>query len=92
MQRPATTAPRLVLLAALPVSGEDSPRQKIEELVATYHAQGRFTGSVMAATDGEVVYSGGVGLANVEWDIPNASDTRFRLGSITKQFTAAVIL
>ena len=36
--------------------------------------------------------SKGYGLANLEWDIPNSPSTKFRLGSITKQFTAASIL
>ena len=55
-----------VLLAALPTYGQSDLRQTIEELVATYHEQGRFTGSVLAATDGEIIYAGAVGLANVE--------------------------
>jgi D-alanyl-D-alanine carboxypeptidase len=32
------------------------------------------------------------GLANREWNTPNALDTKFRIGSITKQFTATTIL
>ena len=31
-------------------------------------------------------------MANLEWDNPNAPSTKFRLGSVTKQFTAASIL
>jgi CubicO group peptidase (beta-lactamase class C family) len=33
-----------------------------------------------------------MGRSNLEWDIPNSPSTKFRLGSITKQFTAACIL
>ena len=36
--------------------------------------------------------SKGYGSANLEWNIPNTPSTKFRLGSITKQFTAAAIL
>ena len=32
------------------------------------------------------------GIASLEWDIPDAPDVKFRIGSITKQFTAAMIL
>jgi CubicO group peptidase (beta-lactamase class C family) len=39
-----------------------------------------------------VLLSKGYGAANIEWDIPNTPSTKFRLGSITKQFTAASIL
>jgi CubicO group peptidase (beta-lactamase class C family) len=41
---------------------------------------------------GEVVHSAGYGLANIEWRIPIDAETVFRIGSITKQFTAAAIL
>ena len=58
----------------------------------TYHAYDQFNGSILVADKGDVIYSKGLGLANMEWDIPNASDTKHRLGSITKQFTAALIL
>ena len=34
----------------------------------------------------------GYGFANLEWNIPDSPKTKFRLGSITKQFTAASIL
>ena len=30
--------------------------------------------------------------ANLEWEVPNSPTTKFRLGSVTKQFTAACIL
>jgi CubicO group peptidase (beta-lactamase class C family) len=41
---------------------------------------------------GQLVHSQGYGLANLEWNIPIDADTVFRIGSITKQFTAAAIL
>jgi CubicO group peptidase (beta-lactamase class C family) len=49
-------------------------------------------GSVLLARGGEVLFSKGYGFANAEWEIPNSPSTKFRLGSITKQFTAACIL
>jgi len=49
-------------------------------------------GSVLVARGEEIVLSRGYGSANLEWDIPNSPATKFRLGSITKQFTAACIL
>jgi CubicO group peptidase (beta-lactamase class C family) len=49
-------------------------------------------GSVLVARDGQVIYSKGYGSADLEWDVPNTPTTKFRLGSVTKQFTAASIL
>lgn len=65
---------------------------KIQEVLALAHKYRQFNGSALVAENGKVVYKGAYGLANMEWNIPNTPDTRFRLGSITKQFTASVIL
>ena len=51
-----------------------------------------FMGAVLAAKDGAIVFNRAYGLANLEWQIPNTVDTRFRIGSVSKQFTAAAIL
>lgn len=51
-----------------------------------------FNGSVLIAKDGKILLCKGYGLANFEKKIPNTSSTIFRLGSITKQFTALAIL
>src|SRR5262249_34789858 len=39
-----------------------------------------------------VILKKGYGLANREWNVPNAPDVKFRLGSLTKQFTATLVL
>ena len=65
---------------------------KIDQLISLYQKYGQFNGSALVADNGKVIYRKGVGLANMEWDIPNTPDTKFRLGSITKQFTATLIL
>jgi CubicO group peptidase (beta-lactamase class C family) len=65
---------------------------KIDQLISLYHKYGQFNGSALVADNGKVIYKKGVGLANMEWNIPNTPDTKFRLGSITKQFTATLIL
>src|SRR5687767_8174973 len=66
--------------------------QKIDELLKTYYDYGQFNGSVLVAEGGKVIYKKGFGMANFEWEIPNSADTKFRIGSVTKQFTAALVL
>lgn len=65
---------------------------KISELLEVYSSNGDFNGSVLVADKGEVIYKGGFGYANMKWDIPNESNTKHRLASVTKQFTAMLIL
>lgn len=66
--------------------------RRIDELVSLYHKYDQFNGAALVAENGKVIYKKGFGLANMEWNIPNEPDTKFRLGSITKQFTATLIL
>ena len=83
----------LLSILAFQVSAiaQDKVRQ-IDELLSLYHKYQQFNGSALVAENGKVIYKKGLGLANMEWNIPNEPDTKFRLGSITKQFTATLIL
>lgn len=72
------------------VSGPYGP--KLQEIVNAYHEAGLFQGAVLVAMHGEVIYRDAVGLANVEWKIPNTPDTRFSIASLGKAFTATIVL
>lgn len=48
--------------------------------------------SIGVAQGEEILYANGFGLANVELNVPATADTVYRIGSITKEFTAAAIL
>ena len=66
--------------------------QDFDRLVQTHVADRNFMGSVLVARGNQVLFSKGYGFANLEWRVPNDPATKFRIGSITKQFTAASIL
>ena len=80
----------LSMLAAL-AAAQLNP-QRLDEQAQAYFDAGKFNGTVLVAKDGRPVLSKGYGMANFEWSIPNTPDTKFRLGSITKQFTAMTLL
>jgi len=63
-----------------------------DAIVEPFATSGRFMGSALVASGDDVVFSKGYGYANLEWNVPNDPSTKFRLGSITKQFTSALIL
>ncbi|HVF46408.1 MAG TPA: serine hydrolase domain-containing protein [Pyrinomonadaceae bacterium] len=50
-----------------------------------------FSGAVVLAKDGQVVYKGAFGAANKDFDVPNRFDTKFNLGSMNKMFTGLAI-
>ncbi len=66
--------------------------ERIDRQIAPLVQSKKFMGSVLASRDGRVVFSKGYGMANLELGVPNGPETKFRLGSITKQFVAAAIL
>lgn len=82
----------LVLFCGITNAQNNALLEKIDQLVMKYNEYGQFNGAVLVSQEGKVIYKKGIGLANREWNIPNTADTKFRLGSITKQFTAAIIL
>lgn len=65
---------------------------KLDEFINDYVEYGKFNGAVLVAKEGKIIYKKGFGWANMEWDIPNQPDTKFRIASITKQFTAMLIV
>ena len=65
---------------------------KANSLIESYARSDLFSGSVLVAQHGNAIFRKAFGPANREWDIPNTLETKFRIGSVTKQFTAAAIL
>lgn len=55
-------------------------------------AAGRFAGTVLLAKNGVPVFTGAYGMADRARHIPNTLDTRFRIGSMNKMFTAVSVL
>lgn len=82
----------LVLLLFQVAALAQKKAKQIDALISTYSQYGQFNGAALVAENNKVILKKGYGLANMEWNIPNQADTKFRLGSITKQFTATVIL
>jgi D-alanyl-D-alanine carboxypeptidase len=63
-----------------------------EAAVKPYVDAGYFSGAVLVAKDGRPIFRKAFGLADREWNVATTPETKFRLGSITKQFTATAIL
>lgn len=80
----------LLLLASACLAQDNVSR--MEQVVQSYVDSKQFMGAALVARDGKVLLSKGYGFANLEWGVANSPASKFRLGSITKQFTAACIL
>lgn len=91
----ALTTPRLTLTSLLPRGAQSSMRARtaaVNALLTQRLQRHQFSGSLLVAVKGKVVLARGYGDADVAAKRPNTIDTEFRIGSITKQFTAMAIL
>lgn len=82
----------LAFALSLPACLAQDLAAKLDQVAGGFQKNRSFIGSVLVAKGGKVAIEKGYGMANLELDAPNSPDTKFRLGSITKQFTSAAIL
>ena len=86
----------VIMLAIIGLAGNFHPAfaapSSYYQEIDLYLLKNEFQGSLLIAKEENVLYSKGYGFANEEYKIPNTTKTIFRLGSITKQFTAVAIL
>ena len=64
----------------------------VAKLADEFLSKREFSGVVLMARDGRVLFEKAYGLANRELTVPNKLETKFRLGSVTKQFTAMAVM
>lgn len=67
-------------------------KENIAKLIAEANKNGEFSGVVLIAKGDEIIYQGAIGEADRQWKIPNNPDTKFRICSVTKQFTAMLVM
>jgi CubicO group peptidase (beta-lactamase class C family) len=66
--------------------------EKYVEVINYYHSQKNFNGSVLVATNGKIDFLSGIGIANRQSGNVIKADSKFKILSITKTFTAVLIL
>jgi len=85
----------LIVLLILCPSGllfAQSKTDKISSLMDSYCKYRRFNGAILIAENGDILFQKGYGFANFEAQVPNSADTKFRIASITKSFTAIMVM
>ncbi|MEJ8758348.1 serine hydrolase [Pontibacter sp. H259] len=87
----------LVVTMALSISSAYAQVQKnlsakLNEYLDAHLGQGTFSGTVMVTEKGIPVYSKGFGMADYEKQLPNGPEVKYRIGSITKSFTAVLVM
>ncbi|WP_066390375.1 serine hydrolase domain-containing protein [Neobacillus mesonae] len=70
----------------------NSKIDKLQAYMDSLAAHNYFNGAVLVAHRGEILLKKGYGSASFQYDIPNTTSTKFRIGSLTKAFTAMAIM
>ena len=81
----------LVCFSVPLIHAQNVPTQADALLQQQVKAQ-NFRGSVLIGVNGKIVFERGYGPADEEWNVANTPKTKFRIASMTKQFTGASIL
>jgi CubicO group peptidase (beta-lactamase class C family) len=71
---------------------EAAVKARLEQVGQSYTPGNAFMGTVLVVDGDKVLLDKGYGMADLGWGNANAPDVKFRLGSVTKQFTAALVL
>ncbi|MEO0336240.1 MAG: serine hydrolase domain-containing protein, partial [Pseudomonadota bacterium] len=74
------------------VGGLAEIQQKIDEYVQEAHQLLSFHGNIEVRLADRVIYKNSLGLANEEFEVPHSDRSRFMIASVSKQFTAALVL
>ena len=64
----------------------------INKYLALVYNYGLFQGTILVAQNGEILIQKGYGFTDARWKIPITPATKFMIGSLSKQFTALIIL
>ena len=64
----------------------------LDELIEGYAKEHNFSGSILVQERGSVSYAKSFGLANIQLNVPNTNETKYKIASITKAFTSALVL
>src|SRR5690242_14119628 len=84
----------LLVVCSFAASGQklNDLTSRVDQYLKPYIETNNFSGTVLIANKGEVIFHKGLGLASVELNLPNTTAPTSRIASVSKTFTAAAIL
>jgi len=71
---------------------ESAEKVRLEQIASSYTKDNAFMGAALVVEKDRVLLDKAYGMASLEWQVPNTTDAKFRIGSVTKQFTATLVL
>jgi CubicO group peptidase (beta-lactamase class C family) len=71
--------------------GQTTKAQKIDDFLSSFVKNKQFSGEILASENGKIIYEKAFGTANADFNIPNQTNTRIGIASITKLMTAVIL-
>ena len=91
MRKKQILIPTIGLLSQL-IFAQDFDKTKLDSYFNALEQNDRFMGSVAVSQNGEIIYAKSIGFADAEKKVKATEHTKYRIGSITKSFTAVMML
>lgn len=82
----------LILIYPFAISAQKNHFSLLDKYMQAQVDVNGFGGTVLVAKNGNIIYKKAFGMADMEWNVPNTIHSRFKIASLTKQFTAVCIL
>jgi len=87
----ASLAIFIMLFSAWPLHAANAS-QRINRLIESYYKSGQFNGTILVKKGTVILYAKAFGLADRQWNVKNTLDTKFLIGSVSKAYTALMVL
>lgn len=82
----------LILFLCQSVSAQNLKKQTLDSVFQSLEQHDKFMGSVTIMREGDIIYTHSSGFADVDNQIKNSQNTKYRIGSISKTFTAVLVM
>ncbi len=82
----------LLLISTIQGFSQDFDKTKLDSYFQALEASDKFMGSVALSKNGKLIYTKSIGYADIETKTKAKENTKYRIGSITKTFTAVLFL
>ncbi len=81
----------ILLFSAWPLYAENAS-QRIDRVMTSYSKCGQFNGTILVKKGVDILYAKAFGLADRPWNVKNTLDSKFLIGSVSKSYTALMVL
>jgi D-alanyl-D-alanine carboxypeptidase len=82
----------LLTLSQISFTQTHFDKVKLDEYFKVLEENNKFMGSIAVSKNGEIIYTKSIGLADVENNVKASENTKYKIGSISKSFTAVLVL